>query len=247
MIAEASLIGGIFGKGGGNELDSALTLQALVEALRAARRGRRAWLGLPLEERPRGADDGLGKRFPYETAHAVRQARPGAARPRLGAPTPVAPPAPPRRARATGAADAVGAPLQRAARQQPGHASNWELVSRHASRPPATRSACSGPQVGYYVPQILMEEDLHGPGHRRARRGVPRRQPAASSSATAATTPGARRRRPPTTSTPSPRSSARTTSTTATRASAGAMEKLERTNSLDAERGRPRRRPARRR
>ncbi|MGZ4271632.1 MAG: penicillin acylase family protein, partial [Solirubrobacteraceae bacterium] len=21
-----------------------------------------------------------------------------------------------------------------------------------------------GPQVGYYVPQILMEEDLHGPG-----------------------------------------------------------------------------------
>ena len=34
-----------------------------------------------------------------------------------------------------------------------------------------------GPQVGYYIPQILMEEDLHGPGHRRSRRGLPRRQP----------------------------------------------------------------------
>ena len=28
----------------------------------------------------------------------------------------------------------------------------------------ATRSAVLGPQVGYYIPQILMEEDLHGPG-----------------------------------------------------------------------------------
>ena len=42
-------------------------------------------------------------------------------------------------------------------------ASNWELV---AARNSANGHAIGvlGPQVGYYVPQILMEEDLHGPG-----------------------------------------------------------------------------------
>ena len=29
---------------------------------------------------------------------------------------------------------------------------------------PSASIAVMGPQVGYYVPQILMEEDLHGPG-----------------------------------------------------------------------------------
>jgi len=44
-----------------------------------------------------------------------------------------------------------------------GHASNWELVSAKNS---ATGHPIGvlGPQVGYYVPQILLEEDLHGPG-----------------------------------------------------------------------------------
>jgi acyl-homoserine lactone acylase PvdQ len=42
-------------------------------------------------------------------------------------------------------------------------ASNWELVSaRHSATGHAI--AVMGPQVGYYVPEILMEEDLHGPG-----------------------------------------------------------------------------------
>ena len=44
-----------------------------------------------------------------------------------------------------------------------GHASNWELVSaRHSAD--GHPIAVMGPQVGYYMPQILMEEDLHGPG-----------------------------------------------------------------------------------
>ena len=84
VIAEASLIGGIFGKGGGSELDSALTLQAFDEALRQEGAGAQRLARLPLQERPRGADDGLRKRFPYETRSAVRQARPRAARPGLG-------------------------------------------------------------------------------------------------------------------------------------------------------------------
>src|SRR5207249_1205533 len=47
--------------------------------------------------------------------------------------------------------------------EAPPHASNWELVAARAS---ATGHPIGvlGPQVGYFVPQILMEEDLHGPG-----------------------------------------------------------------------------------
>jgi len=43
------------------------------------------------------------------------------------------------------------------------HASNWELIAaRHSASGHAI--GVLGPQVGYYDPEILMEEDLHGPG-----------------------------------------------------------------------------------
>ena len=68
--------------------------------------------------------------------------------------TPVAPPI---------ASDtrSVGAQIRRALTLHP-HASNWELISARES---ATGHPIGvlGPQVGYYEPQILMEEDLHGP------------------------------------------------------------------------------------
>ena len=56
----------------------------------------------------------------------------------------------------------LGGRLQ-ASLEAAGHASNWELVEakNSASGHPI---AVMGPQVGYYIPQILMEEDLHGPG-----------------------------------------------------------------------------------
>jgi acyl-homoserine lactone acylase PvdQ len=43
------------------------------------------------------------------------------------------------------------------------HASNWELVSARESRT-GHPVGVLGPQVGYFVPQILMEMDVHGPG-----------------------------------------------------------------------------------
>ena len=56
VIAIASLVGGIFGRGGGNELNSALTMEAMVE--RMGKQGRAQGLArLPLEERPGSADD----------------------------------------------------------------------------------------------------------------------------------------------------------------------------------------------
>ena len=80
-------------------------------------------------------------------------------------PTPVGPPLEGSGSSAARIPDdgSIGAQLVRALRAGPPHASNWELVSaKHSTN--GHPIAVMGPQVGYYVPQILMEVDLHGPG-----------------------------------------------------------------------------------
>jgi len=153
VIAEASLIGGIFGKGGGNELRSALLLQALQQRF-GTKKGRRAWADFRSKNDPEAPTTVLKTRFPYETASAFSKR--GLALPDKGSVqfTPVAPPV-------TSDSRSVGAQIRRALTAHP-HASNWELISARES---ATGHAIGvlGPQVGYYEPQILMEEDLHGP------------------------------------------------------------------------------------
>lgn len=163
VIAIASLIGGIFGRGGGEELRSALTLRAF-EARFGRRAGRRAWLGFRAKNDPE-APTTISRRFPYQTRGAF--ARRGLALPDRGSVRFLG------TARGAGAAagagragpgepSAVGERL-REALAAAGHASNWLLVAarRSASGHPL---AVMGPQVGYFVPQLLMEQDLHGPG-----------------------------------------------------------------------------------
>ena len=157
VIAIASLIGGIFGRGGGNELNSALTMQSFVSRM-GPKAGRKAWLGFR-SKNDSEAPTTISSRFPYETRSAF--AKRGLALPDLGS------------VRTTKTATAsTGAPPSgiggigealRSSIESAGHASNWELV---AARHSATGHpiAVMGPQVGYFVPQILMEEDLHGPG-----------------------------------------------------------------------------------
>jgi acyl-homoserine lactone acylase PvdQ len=159
IIAIASLVGGIFGRGGGSELNSALTMQAFVDRM-GVKAGRRAWLDFRSKNDPE-APTTIAKEFPYEKRSAF--AKKGLALPN------------PKSVRLTGAAASsssasaggegiggVGETL-RAALKAAGHASNWELVSAKNSTN-GHPIAVMGPQVGYYVPQILMEEDLHGPG-----------------------------------------------------------------------------------
>lgn len=159
VVAIASLVGGIFGRGGGNELNSALTMQAFVERM-GRKAGRKAWLGFRAKNDPE-APTTISKPFPYETRSAF--AKRGLALPDKNSvrltPTATASSAP--SGGGHGLAG-VGARLQQAL-ESAAHASNWELVSARES---ATGHpiAVMGPQVGYFVPQILMEEDLHGPG-----------------------------------------------------------------------------------
>ncbi|MFL5823368.1 MAG: penicillin acylase family protein [Solirubrobacteraceae bacterium] len=165
VIAEASLIGGIFGKGGGSEVQSALVLQAL-ESRFGRTKGRRAWTDFREANDPEAPTTILGKSFPYETTGAF--SRPGLALPDPGSVT-----FPPAGKVAGGASDSSGAsgasgPMAnlgaelRPLLSGPVHSSNWELVSaaHSADHHPL---AVMGPQVGYYVPEVLMEEDLHAP------------------------------------------------------------------------------------
>ncbi len=157
VVAVASLVGGIFGRGGGNELNSALTMQSFVKRF-GRKAGRRIWLGFRSKNDPE-APTTIGKRFPYETRNAF--AKRGLALPDPGtvrdAPTATASALP----QGVGLG-AIGEALRRAYAGT-AHASNWELVSAKESKT-GHPLAVMGPQVGYFVPQILMEEDLHGPG-----------------------------------------------------------------------------------
>jgi acyl-homoserine lactone acylase PvdQ len=155
VIAIASLIGGIFGRGGGNELNSALTMESMVERM-GKKAGRKAWLGFRSKNDPE-APTTVSKPFPYETRSAF--ATRGLALPKPGSVQEVATAS---ASEATGSPEGFGAQIREMLRRA-GHASNWELVSaKHSTT--GHPIAVMGPQVGYYVPQILMEEDLHGPG-----------------------------------------------------------------------------------
>lgn len=158
VIAIASLIGGIFGRGGGNELNSALTMEAFVERM-GKKAGRKAWLGFRSKNDPE-APTTISKRFPYETRSAF--AKRGLALPDPGSVKETKTIATSSGAPSGEGPDSFGAKI-RASLESAGHASNWEMVSApHSAN--GHPIGVLGPQVGYYVPQILMEEDLHGPG-----------------------------------------------------------------------------------
>jgi acyl-homoserine lactone acylase PvdQ len=158
VVAIASLVGGIFGRGGGNELSSALTMQSLVARM-GKKAGRKAWVGFRSKNDPE-APTTIAKAYPYETRSAF-------AKRGLALPDPDSVRETPTATASSGVAapegiGSVGARLL-SALEAAGHASNWELVSAaHSAN--GHPIAVMGPQVGYYVPQVLMEEDLHGPG-----------------------------------------------------------------------------------
>ncbi|MEA2409642.1 MAG: hypothetical protein QOC77_203 [Thermoleophilaceae bacterium] len=157
VIATASLIGGIFGKGGGQELLSAQTYQAFVKRF-GLKKGRRAWLDFREKNDPETPLT-ANKPFPYENGSPF--AKKGLALPDPGS-VKDAPPGPPlSKAAVAQSHSALG--FDPHSLIEHSHMSNSLLVSaKHSTT--GHPVAVMGPQVGYYVPQILMEEDLHGPG-----------------------------------------------------------------------------------
>ena len=157
VIAEASLIGGIFGKGGGNEVGSAEVLNALVKRF-GPRGGRRAWGDFRFKNEPEAPTTVLGRAFPYQTTQSF--AKKGLAIPDAGS-VKAEEYGPALERSAVRSDGALGGRLRQAFTGHP-LASNWEMISAKES---ATGKPIGvlGPQVGYYVPQVLMEQELHGP------------------------------------------------------------------------------------
>ena len=168
-IATASLVGGIFGKGGGNELGSAQILQAARKRFGKSR-GTKVWRDFRSADDPEHDRTILGRRFPYlqpdRSRRARRRGRGSTAMPDRGSVVDhkLGPDLP-----AAGTARAAVAPGQRGFMKdlgdgllRAGSLSNALLVSGREStsgRP----LAVFGPQVSYFSPQILMEQDVHAP------------------------------------------------------------------------------------
>jgi acyl-homoserine lactone acylase PvdQ len=157
VIATASLIGGIFGKGGGAELDNALLLQSAQKRF-GRKRGKRVWADLRRAEDPE-APVTVKKRFPYRV-EPRKLRRGGLVMPDRGSV---------RKLKVSNDADASVASLNR---DQPGlgglfafprRSSNALLVSGRESET-GKPIAVMGPQTAYYAPQLLMDVDVHGPG-----------------------------------------------------------------------------------
>ena len=160
VIATASLIGGIFGKGGGRELDSALLLQDARRRF-GRRGGKRVWTDLRTAEDPEAPVTVKGRRFPYRAE--PRKLRPGG----------IALPDRNTVKRLEVSDDAGGASAASSARSDPGlggllggfprGASNALLVSARESDS-GIPLAVFGPQTAYFAPQLLLDVDVHGPG-----------------------------------------------------------------------------------
>jgi acyl-homoserine lactone acylase PvdQ len=151
VMATASLVGGIFGKGGGGELGSSLVLEKAKSRYGGAA-GEQTWRDFRRQddpEAPTTVQPGQGS-FPYPTQRGSS----GIALPDPG--SLVDPPNSGASLIGTGAGSLLGglSGLQ--------GMSNALLVSGAESES-GHPVAVMGPQTGYFIPEILLEEDLHGP------------------------------------------------------------------------------------
>jgi acyl-homoserine lactone acylase PvdQ len=196
LVSIGTLVGGIFGNGGGIQLDNAILYEDVKsrlgrerysvlgspEVVRHAPRARRAdhsgfgtFLSFVDPNDPEAPTTVRGKKFPYQALPAPRKASRAVALPDQGSVqfvNPVVGGAVPHavgRAAPTSAGHRIADALGPLANAGPGllafprGMSNALLVSgAHTST--GHPIAVMGPQVAYFSPEILMEEDIHGPG-----------------------------------------------------------------------------------
>ncbi|MDQ3936276.1 MAG: penicillin acylase family protein [Actinomycetota bacterium] len=163
-VAVASLIGGIFGKGGGREADASQVLLAAQQRF-GERGGRRVFRDFRAENDPEHPFT-TSRRFPFDRPSRGRGQ--GVALPDLGS---IQPRNPVIAGGGSGGGSGAGAQgpawleeLQRRGLVFPKRQSNVLLVNSRRSKS-GKAFAIMGPQVDYYSPQILMEMDLHGGGY----------------------------------------------------------------------------------
>jgi acyl-homoserine lactone acylase PvdQ len=160
VVYVSSLIGGIFGNGGGTEIRNAALLQYLRGRLGNAG-GQQAFTDLK-EQNDADAPTTVATPFPYEipgTIDPALTAMPDdASKPLTGGPTDTTPGCD------LVAANGTVTKIISTLRAMPSHMSN-ALVVDAAHSAGGHPIAVFGPQVSYFAPGILMQEDLHGPGY----------------------------------------------------------------------------------
>ena len=158
VIAIAGLVGGIFGKGGGGELQNAKLLQYLTAQIGAAQ-AKTTFKAFRSRNDPL-APTTTTKAFPYDIPGTINPATTALpddpSKPLTGGPTNTTPNCD-LTAPNIGALKVVSSVLA-----FPKMLSNALVVdAKHSTT--GHPLAVFGPQVGYFTPQILMEQELHGP------------------------------------------------------------------------------------
>jgi acyl-homoserine lactone acylase PvdQ len=169
IVATSTLVGAIFGAGGGQEIQSALTLQAAKA--RFGRRGKAVWSDFRAANDPEAPTTVRGRSFPYEVA--PRRPR-GVALPDPGSVRDLVTLNP---SSTTGQTPSTGSQGGGSTFPVPGLPTLPQLPALAFSRAHSNALVISsrdsatgrplavfGPQVAYFSPEILMEEDVHGPG-----------------------------------------------------------------------------------
>jgi acyl-homoserine lactone acylase PvdQ len=162
VVAVSSLIGGIFGDGGGGEIRNAALLQYLQGQL-GQRAGAAAFGNFKEQNDPAAPTTVVDRSFRYEIPGHVNPAtiaipdHPGA--PLIGGPTDTTP-----NCKVIAPVARAGLSVIESLLRLPAHMSNALVVgaSHSADGHPI---AVFGPQVSYFAPGILMQEDLHSPDY----------------------------------------------------------------------------------
>ncbi|MEU2224011.1 penicillin acylase family protein [Streptomyces sp. NPDC018347] len=161
MVALASVIGSLFGSGGGGEVDNALSLLA-AQSRHGVEEGTKVWEAFRERNDPEAAltvHD--GKSFPYGAKPADPQ---GAALPDAGSVT--AEPLVYDRtgSAATAAARSTSATAAKATTGSARRGMSNALVVSGEHTASGHPIAVFGPQTGYFAPQLLMLQEIQGPG-----------------------------------------------------------------------------------
>jgi acyl-homoserine lactone acylase PvdQ len=143
-IATGSLIGGILGKGGGNEVGSAKVLEEAQKRFGTSV-GRGVWGDFRRAEDPEAPTTVRGTSFPYEVPRGIDSR--AVAMPDRGSVIDAGP------LSGSGSSSPLSLAFPKAM-------SNALLVSADKSES-GHPIAVMGPQVAYWMPEVLMEEDLH--------------------------------------------------------------------------------------
>lgn len=162
VVAVSGLIGGIFGDGGGNEVRNSALLKYLQGQLGTSS-GATAFTDFKEQNDPAAPATVVDKSFPYEIPRHVNPATiaipddPGA--PLVGGPTDTTP-----GCTSTTLRNKLGLSVIEGLLTLPAQMSNALVVgaSHSADGHPI---AVFGPQVSYFAPEILMQEDLHSPDY----------------------------------------------------------------------------------